>query len=55
MRGLCMRCYRAAKMMVSEGKTTWEELALRELCEDVENPFIEAYKKATENKNASGQ
>lgn len=26
-KGLCMKCYSAAKKMVEEGKTSWEELA----------------------------
>lgn len=52
-RGLCLVCYSKAKKKVEAGETTWEKLVELGLCDDVDDPFGDAYKKTTEESNAA--
>lgn len=51
MRGMCTKCYGKAKKKVEANETTWEELAEMGLCENQDDPFVQAFNKAKENKS----
>lgn len=44
-RGLCLKCYAAAKKLVDRGDTTWDQLAAKGLCDEKVTgcPFDDAY------------
>lgn len=48
MRGLCSKCYKRANDKVKSGETTWDELVNMGLCEDINDPFTEAFNHAKE-------
>ena len=50
-RGLCMKCYSAAKKLVESGNYTWDGLAAKGLCKSFKdaNPFMDALRETEEN------
>jgi hypothetical protein len=50
-KGLCMRCYSAAKKLVESGRTTWEQLAGMELARIELDPFTKAFNERSSNAN----
>lgn len=52
-RGLCMFCYKRAKTMVEEGKTTWDEIVGLGLAKPIDtDPFTKAFDKARKEINS---
>lgn len=47
-KGLCVKCYSAAKRMVESGESTWEELQRMSLAKLEETPFEQAFKSVKE-------
>ncbi len=43
-KGLCMKCYSAAKRMVEAGTTTWEQLAAMGMVKAEETDFERAFR-----------
>lgn len=51
-KGLCLKCYSAAKKKVASGETTWEELeALGLVMSKDETPFEAAFRRKKEERN----
>lgn len=44
-KGLCMKCYSAAKKLVTGGQTTWEQLADMGLAEHMVDAFTAEFNK----------
>lgn len=51
-RGLCIKCYSAAKKLVEAGQTTWEDLEALDLCAVKSDPFTAEFMK---RKKAGGE
>lgn len=57
-RGLCGSCYGNARMLVSRGRTTWEELAELEMIrpsKHVKSPFLSELNRRREKRSVVGK